>query len=685
MLLDLSENGFYLIFEITENRQLLLRHLSRSPTGKRNKNDACCAAAEIHVTGENVGDAHFAKHTGSSGSSSLRFVSHTEVKHPDGSEHCFLLSDDRMEATLHYRLYSGIAALRSWCEIRNIADEPLGLEYVSSFSYYGLDDGTLPPEEQLYIHLPHNAWERELNWKRYTLSALGYERMSPYSGKRIAVSNTGTFSTKEFLPMAAVENRETGSTLLFQIEHNGSWHWEISDQAEMLYMKLSGPTEQENHWYRELARGERFESVPCTVAVGADLNSALAEMTRCRRRIAPKRGADASLPVIFNDYMNCLWADPTEEKMLPVIERAAEAGAEYYVMDAGWYADGSWWSTVGEWQPCAWRFPHGMKYVFEYVREKGMIPGIWLEIEVMGIHCPLAARFPDDCFFLRHGRRVIDRGRYLLDFRNPAVRAFASGVIDRLAADYGVGYFKLDYNVDGGIGTEWNADSFGDGLLEHNRAYLAWLRGVREKHPQIIFENCSSGGMRMDYAMLSVSDLQSVTDQSEARLNAPIAAACATGALPCQAAIWSYPKEDDSENTVVLNMVNALLTRIHLSGAITRLSPANFARVAEAIRVYKTIRAEIPESVPFYPFGIPQQGGGWLVAGYRYPNAVRFAVWRMDSAESRLTLPGVRKARILYPACSDNTFLEDDAEGAALTLRQRYSAVILEAAEYTLS
>ena len=250
-----------------------------------------------------------------------------------------------------------------------------------------------------------------------------------------------------------------------------------------------------------------------------------------------------------------------------------------------------------------------MKYELEYVREKGMIPGIWLEIEVMGIHCPLAARFPDDCFFLRHGRRVIDNGRYLLDFRNPAVRAFASGVIDRLAADYGVGYFKLDYNVDGGIGTEWNADSFGDGLLEHNRAYLDWLRGVREKHPQIIFENCSSGGMRMDYAMLSVSDLQSVTDQSEARLNAPIAAACATGALPCQAAIWSYPKEDDSENTVVLNMVNALLTRIHLSGAITRLSPANFARVAEAIRVYKTIRAEIPESVPFYPFGIPQPQG----------------------------------------------------------------------------
>ena len=37
--------------------------------------------------------------------------------------------------------------------------------------------------------------------------------------------------------------------------------------------------------------------------------------------------------------MNCLWGDPTEAKELPMIAAAAKAGCEYFVIDAGWYAD----------------------------------------------------------------------------------------------------------------------------------------------------------------------------------------------------------------------------------------------------------------------------------------------------------------------------------------------------------
>ena len=186
----------------------------------------------------------------------------------------------------------------------------------------------------------------------------------------------------------------------------------------------------------------------------------------------------------------------------------------------------------------------------------------------------------------------------------------------------------------------------------------------------------------MDYASLAVSDLQSVTDQSDAHRNAPIAAAAATGVLPCQAAIWAYPAESDGENETVWNMVNALLLRIHLSGAITKLSDASFARVAEAIRVYKSIRAEIPLSIPFYPLGLPQPSGAWLAAGYRYPASVRLAVWRADASEDTLTIPGMRGAHVLYPADSANVSLAEDCVGVTVTLRAPYSAVILEAEAY---
>ena len=36
--------------------------------------------------------------------------------------------------------------------------------------------------------------------------------------------------------------------------------------------------------------------------------------------------------------MNCLWADPTTEKELPLIDATAKAGCEYFVIDAGFFA-----------------------------------------------------------------------------------------------------------------------------------------------------------------------------------------------------------------------------------------------------------------------------------------------------------------------------------------------------------
>ena len=171
---------------------------------------------------------------------------------------------------------------------------------------------------------------------------------------------------------------------------------------------------------------------------------------------------------------------------------------------------------LGSQLPSKERFPGGFKEVMDYIRSKGMIPGVWLEIEVMGIKCPKADKVPDDWYFIRHGKKVYDRSRYQLDFRNPAVRAHATEVIDRLVTEYGVGSVAgLDYNIEPGIGTELNADSFGDGLLGHNRAYLEWLDRIFEKYPGLIIENSSSGGLRMDYAMLSRYSIQSTSDQED--------------------------------------------------------------------------------------------------------------------------------------------------------------------------
>ena len=121
----------------------------------------------------------------------------------------------------------------------------------------------------------------------------------------------------------------------------------------------------------------------------------------------------------------------------------------------------------------------------------------------------------------------------------------------------------MDYNIEPGIGTEINCDSVGEGLMRHEKAYLAWLDGVFARYPELIIENCSSGGMRIDYAMLSRYSIQSTSDQDDYRRYATIAANAPTGLCPEQSAIWSYPLTDGDREEVVFNMVNAMTQRIH--------------------------------------------------------------------------------------------------------------------------
>ena len=83
---------------------------------------------------------------------------------------------------------------------------------------------------------------REVQWQRYTFPQLGMARNSAafrqHSSKVIRFENTGNWSAKEYLPMGYLQNRETGTNLFWQIEHNGSWHWEIGDTC-LLYTSSS--------------------------------------------------------------------------------------------------------------------------------------------------------------------------------------------------------------------------------------------------------------------------------------------------------------------------------------------------------------------------------------------------------------------------------------------------------------
>lgn len=641
-----DENNLHLVFEVLETGKIQLLHFSSLPYEEESilphQKDAFDIIG-LSVTGEGRDEHHGGKYTYTMPGMRMKYAEHRDYRNSDGRKLEFVTVDEgtALRVTHHYQFYDGISVVRCWLELVNTGRASQGIEYITSFALLGLSkEGLTDRDEKMRLSIAHSSWTGELQWRDYSLPELGLSHINSHGLKRVAFSNTGSWSSTEFMPVAYLENRETGSNLFWQIEHNGSWYWEISDLENHLYLHISGPTENEHHWWKSLNPGESFVTIPVAVGAGRDgFDTAMGELTRYRRKIRRPNQDNEQLGVIFNDYMNCLWGDPTTEKLLPLIDAAAEIGCEYFCIDAGWYSAGPWWDGVGQWLPSIERFPGGITEVIDYIRSKGLIPGLWLEIEVMGIKSPKLAETTDDWFFMRHGKKVVDRFRYQLDFRNPAVVKHADDILDRLVQAYGVGYIKMDYNINAGIGTELHADSFGDGLLEHNRAYLAWLDRVFARHPELIIENCSSGGMRMDYAMLSRHSIQSTSDQEDYRKYAVIAANSPTCVTPEQSAIWSYPLTHGDDEEVVFNMVNAMLLRIHQSGQMANISSERRALVKEALDYYKTIRKDIRKGVPIWPLGLAKFSDPWVSLGMKHDKATYLAVWRMENSSDVCSLP----------------------------------------------
>jgi alpha-galactosidase len=590
-----------------------------------------------------------------------------------------------LEVTSVFRAQAGVPAVQTWTELANTGTTPYVVQMVSSFASGALAEPGDDAGDMVLLRARAD-WCAEGRWAtaplrgRDGLADINSE-LHGHDGRGALVTvSKSTWSSGEYLPVGVLANVRTGRARAWQIEHNGAWRWEVDgrrDGADAFALVLGGPNDGDHQWSTRLGPGGRFTSVPVSVSVSDEgYEGALAALTRQRRALRRPHPVDDGSPVIFNDYMNTLMGDPTTERLLPLIDAAADAGADYFCIDAGWYDDGGhWWDSVGEWEPSTVRFPEGgLRRVLDHIRDRGLRLGLWLEPEVVGVRSPVAGTLPVEAFMSRNGERVVEHGRYLLDLRHPAARAHLDAVVDRLVHEYGAGYFKLDYNVTPGPGTDREALQPGEGLLEHNRAHLEWLDGILSRHPEVIFENCASGAMRADYAMLSRLQLQSTSDQQDFRLYAAIAAAAPAAMLPEQAGNWAYPQPGMPAESIAFTMVNGLAGRLYLSGHLDEMDPAELGLVRDGVEAYKRIRREIGAAEPFWPLGLPAWADDVVALGLRTGGTVLLAIWQRsgEPADIHLDLPGLRDHRLSvsteYPATLPDWRPRWDATAGRLTV-----------------
>lgn len=576
----------------------------------------------------------------------------------------------------------GVPAVRCTTEL----SLPAGAEPLTVFAVTSLATGLVASDDlaAATVWRGESTWSAEGRWGSFPLRSPGLARIgTDVRGEThlgsVATVSTSTWSSGTWVPAGALT--AGGRTLAWQVEHNGAWSWEVGERpgwsaqpppggpdglpwesvdvgsADGAYLAVLGPSDRLHAWSVTLRPGGgSFRSVPVTFAVADGFEDAFGGLTAHRRATRRPHPQDATLPVVFNDYMNTLNGDPSSAKLRPLVDAAAAVGCEYFCIDAGWYDDtDGWWASVGDWVPSTVRFPEGIGEILDRIRERGMVPGLWLEPEVVGVTSDAARTLPESAFLQRGGVRVRERDRYLLDLRSADARAHLDAAVDRLVGELGVGYFKLDYNVIPGAGTDRDAESVGDGLLQHNRALLTWLEQVLDRHPQLVLENCGSGALRADAAMLGRLQLQSTSDQTEPLLYPAIAVGSLLHVLPEQAAHWAYPQASMTDEEIVFTMVTGLAGRLYQAGLIDRMDEAQRALVAAGVQAHRDTRQALARSAPRFSTGLPSWDDAWVTVAFDAGEETYLLLWRRADAAASVeaALPHLDGAELdvtqIYP------------------------------------
>ncbi len=488
----------------------------------------------------------------------------TELSSEDGlklTASTSLLSEDT------YEVHTSIA---------NGSEKDITLEMMTSFLLRGIKANRL--------HRILSFWSAEGRLKTDDLTALNMEHAWNDMAYRVEkFGNVGSIPVRKYFPFVALEDSKTHTFTAVQLYSPASWQMELVVR-EGDEITLSGGIADRDfgQWTKVIHPGESFTAPKAVIATGHSLEEVCDRLTRAQHPdISP---VDDYMGIVFNEYC-ATWGNPTIDNLKKVADKIEGKGIQYLVMDSGWYGNcGNWWEYRGDWSVNKKRFPNGLKELTDYIREKGMIPGIWFEPEVAS---PKSGVFDGpDHFVKKDGVPLTVGGVRFWDMEDPYVRDYLKkNVIDTLK-DNGFGYIKIDYNDTMGMGCD-GPDGPGENLRAKVCATKDFFRLLRKEIPELVIENCSSGGHRLEPSFMELSSQASFSDAHEI-MSLPIIAANLHRVIrPQQSQIWAVMRATDNRARSYYSLCATFLGRMGLSGDIYDLDDEQWKLIDDAIAFYR--------------------------------------------------------------------------------------------------
>jgi alpha-galactosidase len=411
---------------------------------------------------------------------------------------------------VHTRLDGSPFVIR-WLEITNRNEKAVGITSVAPFSGMlwkhryeeHLPDGATSPFELAYTHQFENLHEGDF-W---------FEPI-PDGGKTVNGNKRGRSGHGR--PAFWARNRCNGQTFVCELAWGGNYEFELDCCLQTTYSRVM-PAERYGKLFfrmglsgyddvlRVLDAGETITTPAVHLALFQDDTDAIVQATHehVRQVVLPEPVPGRAVEIEAN-HRGYLCDRENVPDIIKDIDVAASLGVQMYVIDAGWYGNepNQWGRNVGDWFEGAWMKPGGgLKAIADHAHKRGMTFGLWVEIEAAGSSSTLKKEHPDWLF--RRDGEPISNGRPL-DLTQPAVIEFAeytiSGLIQRLKLDM----YRIDNNHNLAPSGNRVYQGFTEDLTwRYYDNFNAMFDRLRKKFPKVVFQNCSSGGGRLDWGTMA--------------------------------------------------------------------------------------------------------------------------------------------------------------------------------------
>jgi alpha-galactosidase len=258
-----------------------------------------------------------------------------------------------------------------------------------------------------------------------------------------------------------------------------------------------------------LATGEAYESPWIYGSYGTGLDEVARRFHRHLRAREPR--VNTQRPVTLNVW-EAVYFDHDADKLMELAERAAAAGVERFVLDDGWFGsrrDDR--SGLGDWVVSAEVWPRGLHPLVDRVRELGMQFGLWFEPEMVNPDSDLARAHPEWIMAARAEWPLESRHQQVLNLGIPGAYEHVKAQMSAILKEYSIDYIKWDHNRDL-VEAGSQPDGGRPGVHAQTLAVYRLIDALRAAHPGLEIESCSSGGARVDLAILERTDRIWVSD-----------------------------------------------------------------------------------------------------------------------------------------------------------------------------